>query len=334
MDLSAYSAYLSRFHLSETDYEASIAGVLALERWLEPYGATLDTVSVRTLRAYLRRLIRRDENSFEELFHLVYYFEYSSRVDLDLYLTDVVRGALNLDDIYERYGKLFGYDAVYDLERCVPQPPPGTDPMRLPQYTARLVRHLLAELPEQDVLRVLVDDNELLPSVLYEKERALYDAAYSLDDYLSGIAQLKLLGFRALRSRDFKWKEVCISEEYIRRVEAFPELISGVRRGNRLYVTLEPFVPEYYLRARTLEQKRYYACSCSNIRCSFLVGKPALSVLWCERCVNRCRMEYEYLLGRPLSAELVESALLGDTSCRISILLEPDATQRPYELHE
>ena len=32
----------------------------------------------------------------------------------------------------------------------------------------------------------------------------------------------------------------------------------------------------------------------------------------------------EYVLGRPLQAEIVECALLGDTSCRIAISLGPD----------
>lgn len=334
MDVAAYLAYLSRFHLPATEVDLCIDDVLALERWLKKRDVTLETVTVRDIRVYLKRLVRRDENSIDDLLSLLFYYEYSDRVDLDIYLNDVIQGALNLEEIYDRVRQRFGFDVSYHLEHNVPQPPLGTDPMRLPQYTARLVRRLLADLPKRDVLRVLSNENELILPIQYETERALYQAANSLDEYLLASAKLELLKFRSLQRREFKWKSVYVSEEYLNRIAAFQEMLSGIRRGNRLYITLQPYLPEYYLQASTPEQRRYYACKDPDVRSSFLVGKPSIPVIWCERCVEHCRQKFEYLLGRPLSAELVESALLGDTSCRIAVLLGPDGANEPDETVE
>ena len=88
---------------------------------------------------------------------------------------------------------------------------------------------------------------------------------------------------------------------------------------------MHPAQPVKYIKAKTLEKKRYYACHEPNINAGFLTGIPDVPIVWCDRCVSRIRMKYECLLGRPLTAELVESALLGDTACRIAVLLEPDA---------
>jgi hypothetical protein len=50
-----------------------------------------------------------------------------------------------------------------------------------------------------------------------------------------------------------------------------------------------------------------------------LKDEPTVSVVWCERCVCRCKRRFEYLLGRPLRAEVLECALLGDTLCRFAV---------------
>jgi hypothetical protein len=174
---------------------------------------------------------------------------------------------------------------------------------------------------------VICDIDESILPMVFERDLELYRAANSLDEYLLAKAKLELLRLQVFHRSNSKWKDVFFTEEYVRRVTQFPEMLSGVRRGNRIFVTLSPAHPAKYINAKTPEKKRYYTCHDPNINAGFLTGIPDVSIVWCERCVSRYRMKYECLLGRPLKAELVESALLGDTSCRIEILLEPDAAE-------
>lgn len=327
MDTAAFSTYLSRLRLPALEIEQQLSCVLALERWLSRRDSTLETASVGEIRAYLKRAIRQDKNGIDDLLPLLFYYEYSDRTDLEIYLSDMVHGGQEYDEILERVDKISGSDVAWRIEHECPPPPLGSDPSVFPEYTGRFLRKLIATLPENDVLAAICDLYDVILPVMFEQEKALYAAADSLDEYLLAHAKLDLLRLKVLQRSNSKWKEVYFTEEYVRRLEQFPEMLSGVRRGNRIYITKQPAWPAKYISAKTPEKKRYYACVESNINAGFLTGIPDVPIIWCERCVSRCRMKYETLLGRPLSAELLESALLGDTSCRIAILLEPDAAE-------
>jgi len=324
MDTAAYSAYLSHLSISSSEVEQQISCLLALERWLLSRGSTLETASVRDIRTYLKRLIKQDRNGIDDLLPMLFYYEHLQRVDLDIYLNDVIHGGQEFEEILERVYKIAGIDAILQIERNFSLPPLGMDPALLPGYTAEFLRHLSAVLPERDVRRALCGENEAILPFLYESDRELYQAAHSLDEYLLASSKLKLLEFRVMQRQDSKWMPVFFPAEFVRRLALFQEMLSGVRNGNRIFITLKPSQPGDYLNAKTPQKRRYYACSDCNIRAAFRTGMPDVPISWCERCVSRCRMKFEYLLGRPLKTELMESALLGDTSCRIAVLLEPD----------
>ena len=327
MDTVAFSTYLSRLDLPASEIEQQVSCMLALECWLAKRNSSLETATVGEIRAYLKRAIRQDKNGIDRLLPLLFYYEYSDRTDLDIYLSDVIHGGQEYEEILERVQKISGSSVACRIERECPPPPLGSDPSVFPEYTGRLLRKLIATLPENDVLAAICDLNGVVLPVLFDQELALYQAAGSLDEYLLAHAKLSLLRLRMLQRSNSKWSDVYVPVEYLRRLEQFPEMLSGVRRGNRIYVTQHPAWPAKYINAKTPEQKRYYACLEPNINAGFRTGMPDVPIIWCERCVSRCRMKYETLLGRPLSAELVESALLGDTACRIAILLEPDAAE-------
>lgn len=325
MDYSPFLAYFQRCGSSREEAEACLADVLALERWLQKRGFSLDDAPTRSIRAYLKRLIRRNENSIDTLLSIYIFYEFSSRTDLTLYLSQIVNHAQEIDEILARVSALCGEDVAQEIDRDIPQLPLGTDPLRFPAFTARFLRRLFRSLNEIDVRRVLDDYDECLLPFWLEHERALYQAADSPDEYLLASAQLETLKHRAAQRSGSKWSRVFFPKEYVDRVALFQEMLSGVRRGNSIYVTLPPARPDGYIRADTPEKMRFYACGDPFVRSSFLVGKPSISVVWCERCASRCRRRFEYLLGRPLSAEIVECALLGDTSCRIVVSLERDS---------
>jgi len=325
MDITAFSIYLSRFHLPDSEIEQQVSCMLVFERWLAKRGSTLETATIGEIRAYLKRLIKKDKNGIDNLLPLLFYYEHSDRIDLNIYLSDVIHGGQEYEEILERVEKLAGFDVAWRIEHECPLPPLGTDPSFFPEYTGRLLRKLFAILPDADVLPAIYDTEKSHLPMLYEYKIALFQAAGSIDEYLLASAKLELLRLKVLQRGNTKWNEVYITDEFLRRISQNQELLSGVRRGNRIYVTMQPAQPAKYIKAKTLEKKRYYTCHEPNINAGFLTGIPDVSIVWCDRCVSRIRTKYECLLGRPLTAELVESALLGDTACRIAVLLEPDA---------
>jgi hypothetical protein len=321
MDTSSYLERFLRYGISLEEAKRNLERILVFEHWLEKRGNSLDGASMREMRTYLKRLIRRDENSIGDLLSLLIYYESSNRVDLELYLSNIVNGAADIDDILLRVAEIAGDETVRAIEREVPQPPLGTDPARLPAYTARLIRRMMTLLSESDVRRVLDGFREGLVPLRFESDRVLYKGCESLDEFLHASAQREIQEIRKYQHSNSKWKAMFFPDEYVNRAVLFQEMLSAVHRDDRLYVTLQPYLPSFYLNADSPEKRRYYACSDSYVRGSFLTGKPTIPAIWCERCVSQCRRHYEYVIGRPLQAEIVECALLGDTSCRIAIYL-------------
>ena len=324
MDTSSYLELFLRYGVSLEEAQQIIERILAFEKWLERRGNSLDGVSIREMRAHLRRLIRRDQNSRDNLLSLLLYYQGTNRVDVEIYLSSIVSGSAEIDDILSRVAELAGEETLRVIEREVPQPPLGTDPARLPAYTARLIRRMMTLLSESDVRRALDGFTEGLTPIRFESDRELYKGCESLDEFLHDSAQSEAQKLREYQHSTSKWNAMFLSEEYINRVALFQEMLSAVRRGSKLYKTLVPYQPAYYIQSDTPEKRRYYTCRDPYVRASFLTGKPTVSVVWCERCVSHCRRHYEYVLGRSLQAEIVECALLGDTSCRIAISLGPD----------
>lgn len=324
MNSSAYLARFLRYGISQEEAQRSLERILAFEEWIRKRGKSLDDVTMREMRAYLKRLIHRGENSCDDLLSLLFYYEDSRCVDLELYLSNIVNGAAEIDEILSRVAELAGEEAAHAIERDVPQPPLGTDPSRLPAFSARLIRRMMTMLSERDVRRALDGFREGLIPLRFESDRQLYQTTKSLDEFLLASAQREAEKLREYQNAGSKWSAIFFPEDFVDRAVQFQEMLSAVHRGDKLYITLPPYLPAYYLQSDMIEKRRYYACSDPYVRASFLTGRPTISIVWCERCVSHCRRQYEYILGRPLQAEVEQCALLGDTSCRIAVLLNSD----------
>lgn len=321
MDTAALTARFRRLSYSEHEIGELFGWIRTLEAWLQKAGSSPERAGARELRAYFRRLIRRDENSVERLLCFSAYFECAGNLPAFLYLEEMLAQSYELDDLFERITRFAGADTAEQIERDVPPPAIGTDPSLIPAYTARLLRRLFDTVPAQALSDVLAkSDPDFLP-LSFEAERKLFSASGSMDEYLLASANLKLLRYRSLQKDDSIWRDLFFSESYLRALALNQELLSGVRRGGAVHVALEPCLPAFYQSAQSFPAKRYYACGDPLVRASLLRGRPAVSAVWCERCVGRCKNRFEYLLGRPLRAEIAECALLGDTLCRFRIFL-------------
>ena len=323
MDTTAILAEFAHWGVSSEESDSWLASLIALENWLENRGKTLDNASERDLRTYLNRLIRQDKNSIDEILVIYYYYERSNRIDLIVYLSQIADHAQEIDDIIERVSEQTDLYTATRILDAVPQLPLGTDPSRFPAFTARFLDRLLATLPKEAVRRALDEYNENCYPVQFDRERELYLASRSLDEYLLASAKLEALKLRVMQRYRSRWKSTYFPKRYVERAVLHQELLSGVRHGQTIYVTLPPFLPGRYIAARLPEKRRYYTCGDPFVRAALLKGEPAINVLWCERCVNKYRHQFEFVLGKPVTAQIDRCALLGDTDCRFAISLEP-----------
>lgn len=299
--------------------------ILSLKSWLEQRGVSLNDAKQQDLRKYLNHLIRTDQNSIDSVLILKEYYFAAGRIDLMVYFSEITDFIQVFDDIIDRVEELAGWEAAHAI-RCVdPSPPVGTDPHVLPAYTARFLGLLFRALPMDVVRKALPGkDDDIIPT-FYKTELSLYQNSVSMDEYLFASARLAEMKYRVMLYTGSKWSSLFFPKTYVDSASLFQEMLSGVRRGDTIFVTQEPLLPGPYQKAKSLARRRYFACRDPFVRASLLKDGPTVSVVWCERCVYRCKRRFEYLLGRPLRAEVLECALLGDTLCRFAVHLDEPA---------
>jgi hypothetical protein len=115
------------------------------------------------------------------------------------------------------------------------------------------------------------------------------------------------------------WYEQEITPETVEYVRGNQEVLSGIRRGDRIYTTKSPYAPGQYLAETDPLMKRYYMCHCPLARASILSGEPEISPTWCYCSGGYEKLKFDVVFGEPVEVEVLESALAGDPRCRFAV---------------
>jgi effector-binding domain-containing protein len=94
-----------------------------------------------------------------------------------------------------------------------------------------------------------------------------------------------------------------------------------VREGNILYVGKIPYNKEGHEKATTESEKRAHYCHCTLVRNHF----DEISPTFCYCGAGWYRQQWEGILGKPVTIEILNSLLKGDDFCRFAIHLPDDA---------
>lgn len=105
--------------------------------------------------------------------------------------------------------------------------------------------------------------------------------------------------------------------------------LAGVKKGNTIIATKIPKsanLPEY-LKEKDSEKKRVIYCHCPIVR-EAIGSNVKISPLYCYCGAGFYKGIWEYILGRKVKVEVLESVLQGDDICRIAIHL-PSVKSNP-----
>jgi len=123
------------------------------------------------------------------------------------------------------------------------------------------------------------------------------------------------------------WFEQQITEPVVEFVRKNQEILSGVREGDKIYVTKIPYDPDRFLRERDPQKKRYYACHCPLARESLRSGPSDIPTLWCTCSAGFEKVMFDAIFGEPAEAEVLETVLSGSDLCRFSVTI-PEKIRR------
>jgi len=149
-----------------------------------------------------------------------------------------------------------------------------------------------------------------------------------LDTFIKESIKEGIDDFEKLHNENKDFYGQPITEEVLDFIKQNPEMISGIREGNKMYFMAFPANMKEYLSTADTRMKRYYACHCSFAKESILSDKIVSSTL-CYCSLGHIKNFWEAVFDRELDGEVIASVLNGDSACRYVVFL-PDDVMKLY----
>ena len=145
----------------------------------------------------------------------------------------------------------------------------------------------------------------------------------NLDVFINDSVKEGIADFEKLYSEGKDFYGQPITKEVLDFVKQNPGMISGVRDGNKIYITAYPANMFEYLQTTDSRMKRYHACHCPFAKESILVDKTVSSTL-CYCSLGHVKNFWEAVFDTELDGEVVTSALSGDMLCTYVVFIPDD----------
>jgi hypothetical protein len=311
--------YYKKRGFDEPAARQALRDISLLESRLLKKGLSFETLEICDIRQYIDSLIENGSNSEDCLLALARYFYLIGRYDAYIYFASLLGGIGVIENITERLIQHEGRKRSEQIIGELKKPPLGTEPKGFPEFTGRFMARLESEMPVGAVRKVLAGNNHGIPREAFLEEKALYEKAASMDEYLADYQRRQISELQEYCDQKKVWYEQKITQEVVDYAASNQEIMSAVRHGDFLFVTKIPYDPEKYLAENDPALKRYYACHCPFARESILNGDAPVSSGWCYCSAGYAKFPYEVILDRELKVEMLQSALKGDPVCRFAI---------------
>ena len=150
----------------------------------------------------------------------------------------------------------------------------------------------------------------------------------NLDEFMKQNLDNEISNFEKLYAENKDFYGDPITKDALDFVKSRPDILAGVREGNKIYIGAFPAQMDKYLNTADPKMKRYYACHCPFAKESILAEKTVSSTL-CYCSFGHVKNFWEAVFDRELDGEVLTSALNGDLKCTYFIYI-PDEIMDSY----
>jgi hypothetical protein len=318
MDREGFRELLKTRKVNDEKIEASIEIAERFETYLRASSNKTDTAKTWE---YCKILIEEGQNSYDNFLALARYGRFIKNNAIYIAILELLDGAEAQPNLYKKVGEVFG-ESVRDevfagVGVSVLGVPPPEKPFDMFPVIARLIVLVGYEAMEQLLSACLRD----LPDDYFLDEREKYIKAGDIDIYLKKKHQalVKLLQKCQRKGELFFSQEV--TDNVVQYVKNHPEIESGVREGNLLYISKIPYNAKQFLTETDPTMKRYYACHCPWAREAIKTDEIQMNPVFCYCSGGFSKKPWEIIFGQTLQVDLLESVLKGDFRCRFAVHL-------------
>lgn len=315
----AFRKYLQGRKINAKDIDYSVGVVRELEEHLTVKTISLESVDLDAIKEYISLLITESKNTRDRLVAIARYFYFAKKTDLFIYFTSIM-GAVNvLPDVGERLANIVGEKARREIFNGFELPPLGSPPDEYPKLTKIILDRMEATLPAEVCREVLTWNYHKIPIEAFNEQRSRFEKAASIDEYLKGEHERLINELETFMKEGRPWFEQEITPEVVEFVRNNQEICTGVRKGNKIYVTKIPYAPRQYIKEKDSNLKKYYACHCQLVRTALRDGNPRIPPTFCYCSSGFDKLHFDAIFGESVSVELLETPLKGDDRCRFAI---------------
>ena len=305
-----------RFDEEDASIQLSINTIVAYEDYIKK---DIEMSSLEELRSYMDYLIETGGNKYNNVIHIARYFYYVDMKEHYIHMTKYFNSLGVLEHIIDRITLYESNELKEEIVKDMDLPPFLTDSQDLPVYTKRFMEVLNKHLSKSSCHTILAGNNHQIPVSSFAKEKELYEQAPSLAVYLEGRHERKVKELTDYYMNNQIWFEQIITEDVIDFVKANPEVLSGVVKNDKLYVTKIPYDINNYFTAEDDILKRYYTCHCNFVRENIKEEVIDIPGEWCYCSAGFAKHPFEYILGQDLTIKLLDTPIEGTKLCRFEI---------------
>ena len=305
-----------KLKVNDNDIKVYIRTITNFEEYLNK---DIEEANIEDIRSYVNNLISLKDNTYNNLIHIARYFYYIDKSENYIHMTKFFNSLGVLESIIDRISIYESKDTQDEIIKNISLPAFGTDSTDLPKYTKEFLDKLNEYLPEAKCNKILAGNNHNIPKESFDKEKGFYEASSSLKSYLKEKHERKVLELNHYYENNLVWFEQIISKEAIEYVQSNQEILSGVIKDEKLYITKIPYEINNFLNENDETMKKYYACHCSFVRENILAKKEDIPKEWCYCSAGFAKHPFEVILNQELDVKLLETPLDGDFVCRFEI---------------
>jgi hypothetical protein len=312
-----FRKHLQNRGLSANEVEFAVAAVSEFIEYLQEKRTSFEHASLDALKDYISQLINEKENSIDGFIAIARYCNLAKKNDFYVYLASILGARNVLPDIGERLAEIAGEDTRRKVFQSFKLPPLGASPENYPGLTQMIMQRMEAELPSETCRKILTWNYHKVPASAFNEKKRRFDKANSIDEYLRDEHKRLVEELEKFMKEGRIWYEQEITPEVLEFVKCNQE-ITGVRHGDRIFLTKIPYAPKEYLKEKDPVLKRYYACHCPLARSAIRDGNHGISPTFCYCSSGFEKVHFDVIFGEPVEVELLESVLKGDMRCRFA----------------
>jgi hypothetical protein len=320
MDREGFRKFLRTRKMSEEKIEASISIAERFETYLRASSSKSD---LDITWDFCKILIDEGQNSYDNLLALARYGRFTKNNSIYVAILELLDGAEAQPNLYKKVGDLFGEavraEAFAGVGLSVLGIPPAEKPFDMFPVIDRLIGLVGYEAIEQLLSACLRD----LPDEYFRSDREKYIKYGDIDIFLRKKHQTLVRWLQKCQRDDELFFSQEITDDVVKYVKDNPEIESGVRAGNLLYISKIPYNAKQFLTETDPTMKRYYACHCPWAREAIKTDAIQMNPVFCFCSAGFSKKPWEVIFGQTLEVDLLESVLKGDFRCRFAVHL-PD----------